>query len=55
MDGVRKRDGDVVVFLADVLNNVLTFVVITNLRNKSRIVHYEDKVTGILSFSGYIT
>ena len=33
-----------VVFLTDVLDNVLTLVVVTNLRNKSRITKYEDKV-----------
>ena len=40
----RDRDWDVVVFLTDVLDNVLTLVVVTNLRNKSRITKYEDKV-----------
>ena len=33
-----------VVFLTDVLDNVLTLVVVTNLRNKSRITKYEVKV-----------
>ena len=43
-DRARDRDWDVVVFLTDVLDNVLTLVVVTNLRNKSRITKYEDKV-----------
>lgn len=44
MDRARDRDWDVVMFLTDVLNNVLTLVVVTNLRNKSIITKYEDKV-----------